>query len=207
MDNKLTNRQQEILTFINSFIHRHGHPPTLKEIKEYFGFASDNSVRTHIKLIQKKGFINRVQNKARGLLPVETIKILNINSKSIPLIGQIAAGKPILALENLGNYISVDRELFKDENIFALRTRGDSMVGAGIHDGDIVIVHPQETAENSEIVVALIGDEATLKFYHKDGNTIILKAANPAYQDIVLNLSQASEIRVVGKVIGLIRKL
>jgi repressor LexA len=203
----LTEKQKKILDFINQHIQTEGRPPTLKEIAQHFGFASDNAVRTHLRLIHKKGFIIKEPRKARSIRTVEFLRISPQNSIKIPLIGTIAAGRPIIALENLEKYISVDRELFKGEDIFALRTRGDSMVGAGINDGDIVIIHPQNDAENGEIVVALIGEEATLKFLYKEGEKIILKASNPLYPDITIDISKGSEIKIIGKVIGLIRKL
>ncbi|MGB9599359.1 MAG: transcriptional repressor LexA [Myxococcota bacterium] len=203
----LTEKQRNILDFINQHIIAEGHPPTLKEIAQHFGYASDNAVRTHLRLIHKKGYLKKEPNKARGLKTVEFLKISHQNAVNIPLIGTIAAGRPIIALENLEKYISVDRELFKGNDIFALRTKGDSMVGAGINDGDIVIIHPQNDAENGEIVVAIIGEEATLKFLYKEGNYITLKASNPLYPDIKIDISKGPDIKIVGKVIGLIRKL
>ncbi|MCX7958821.1 MAG: transcriptional repressor LexA [Deltaproteobacteria bacterium] len=207
MNPLLTRKQKAILDFINRYTQDEGRPPTLKEIANQFGFASDNSVRTHLRLIHKKGYIAKEPNKARGLKTTEFLKISSLNAIKIPLIGSIAAGKPITALENLEKYISVDRDLFKGNDIFALRTKGDSMTGAGINDGDIVIIHPQSDAENGEIVVAIIGDEATLKFFHREGDSIILKASNPLYSDIKIDPSSSSDIKIIGKVIGLIRKL
>ncbi len=203
----LTKKQRAILEFINTQIQTMGSPPTLREIADHFGFASDNAVRTHLELIHRKGFLHKEPRKARGIRPIEIIQISQSNFRNIPLIGTIAAGKPIAALENLEKYISVDRELFKGDDIFALRTRGDSMTGAGIHDGDIVIIHPQSEVENGEIVVAIIGEEATLKFFYRDGDSIILRASNPLYSDIRIEPSTDSEVKILGKVIGLIRKL
>ncbi len=125
----LTQKQRAILDFINLHIQTEGRPPTLKEIAKRFGYASDNSVRTHLRLIHKKGLLKKEPNKARGLKTSEFFGISSLNSVNIPLIGTIAAGKPITALENLEKYISVDRELFKGNDIFALRIKGDSMKG------------------------------------------------------------------------------
>jgi repressor LexA len=206
--NGLTHRQEEILEFVAQFIQREGHPPTLKEIGRHFGFTSDNAVRSHLRLIERKGFIKRVPNRARSIVPIDIIRVSTTNGRSLPLVGSISAGKPITALENLEKYITVDKELFKGDDIFALRVKGDSMTGVGINEGDIVIVHPQNYVENGEIAVALIGEEATLKFFYREGEKIILKAANPLYQDIVIETGiEDSGIKILGKVIGLIRKL
>lgn len=207
MKTTLTHKQKSILEFINTYLQAEGRPPTLKEIAQHFGYASDNSVRTHLRLIHKKGFLTKEPYKARGLRTIEFLKISSLNAIKIPLLGTIAAGKPITAIENLEKYISVDRELFKGDDIFALRVKGDSMNGAGINDGDIAIIHPQNNAENGEIVVAIIDEEATLKYFYKEGDTVILKASNPSYTDIKIDPSTKVEIKIIGKVIGLIRKL
>jgi len=201
----LTERQRRILEFIVERIEDQGAPPTLREIAQHFGLASPASVRGHLEALEKKGFIRRRGWTARGIEPVkDRIKKLFWEREGwIPLLGRVAAGRPLLAEENIEDVLKLEGLFPRDQGLFALRVKGDSMVGAGILDGDIVIVRPQPTAEAGEIVVALIEDgeaEGTVKRFRCRGDEIVLESANPAYPPIVTR-----EARIVGVVVGLVR--
>ncbi len=196
----LTERQYRILEFIVKVTEREGYPPTIREIAEHFGIRSTTGVRRHLKALEKKGYIHRLEGKARGIILHEKVKRL-FYGRRIPVIGRIAAGKPILAIENIEGILALE-ELFPNDQHFALRVQGDSMVQAGILPGDVIIVREQPTADLNDIVVAIIEDEATVKRLSKIGNKLYLKPENPHYEPIPLEGAT-----IVGKVVGLIRKI
>ena len=214
MKNKLTDRQEEILTFIKQFTSESGYPPTLREIGKHFQISSTFGVKRHLEALVKKGFINIESNASRGISlirkSVEDFSDGTWDSENvfikIPVIGRVAAGVPINSVENHEGSLIVDPSfLRKAENAFALRVKGDSMINAGINDRDLVIVSPNEQAKNGDIVVAMLNDEATVKRFEIKNNSIRLIAENNAYQPIeVRNLD---EFRVVGKVKGVVRWL
>lgn len=193
---EMTERQKKILDFIYEFARENGYPPTIRQIGEHFGIRSPNGVADHLKALERKGEIRLAAGLARG------IELLGRPEAGIPLVGRIAAGEPILAAQNIEDHITIERMFPVDGKCFALRVKGRSMTGDGINDGDIVVVRPQRTAQNGEIVVALLGDEATVKRFHREGRRFRLQPSNPDYDAIY-----AAEVEICGKVIGVIRTI
>ncbi len=202
----LTKRQGEVLTFVMNCQRRLGAIPTIREIAEHFGFASPNAAAQHLKLIEKKGYVRLLKGRARGIIVPAASRGNDEKRLRAPLIGAVAAGRPITALENLEGYITLDRDLFRGEDVFALRVRGDSMTGVGIHDGDIAVVRHQPEVDHGEIAVVLIDGDATLKRFLGEDGKIVLRAENSDYADIVTDPKDTS-VEIVGKVIGIMRKM
>jgi len=204
----LTERQDEILAFIKTHIEKSGFPPTVLEIQKEFSFKSPNAVQEHVKAIARKGYIRRNPNKWRGLELVGVAKKEPVAPPTVlvPLIGRVAAGSPILAEENIEGMISIDRSLVnRPTKLFALHVKGDSMIKAGIYDGNIVIAHQQSAAENGDIVVALLGDEATVKrFYHKN-KMILLQPENDKMSPI--KITKQVDLSILGKVVATLRRI
>jgi repressor LexA len=204
MKKRLTLRQQAILEFIRSSMQEKGAPPTLREIGKRFGISSTNGVRCFLTALEKKGMIRRASYRSRGIELVEgPLTVASLTA--VPIVGRVAAGEPILAEENLEGHIGLDRELLRGEDLFALRVRGDSMMEAGIFDGDWVFARKQAVAERGEIVVAIIGEEATVKYYYPDNGRIRLEPANPAFRTIIIERN-APGFSLAGKVVGVFRK-
>lgn len=204
MREELTPRQREIFEFIREEIRRKGIPPTYREIGERFKIRSTNGVKRTLDALLRKGYLERTPNISRGLaLPEEFYDFAQ--TRTIPIIGRVAAGHPIVAEENLEGTLQVDSNLFRGEGYFALRVRGDSMKNAGIFDGDIVIARQQSTAQKGDIVVAILGEEATVKRYLPENGNIILMPENEEYSPIVVRRDDP-DFRIVGKVTGLVRK-
>jgi repressor LexA len=197
----LTARQKEIYDFLLRVIREKGYAPSIPEIGARFKIASTNGVADHLKALEKKGYIRRVGKRA-----IEVVNALGqaalLATREVPVLGRIPAGKPFLNEENIEGYLAVPTDMGSGR-LFALQVKGDSMTGAGIQDGDRVIVKQQGTAENGEIICALIDGEATLKRFFKNNGVITLKAENEKYAPIIVS---RGEFRVVGRVIGLIRK-
>lgn len=214
MKNKLTDRQEEILTFIRQFTNEAGYPPTLREIARNFQISSTFGVKRHLDALVKKGFINIESNASRGISFIKknvdetgelTARDENIFIK-IPILGRVAAGLPINAMENLEGSLVVDTSFLKKvEDAFALRVKGDSMINAGINDRDLVIVSPKEQAKNGDIVVAMLNDETTVKKFEYINNKIRLIAENNSYKPI--DVKTTDEFRLIGKVKGVVRWL
>ena len=204
---ELTKRQGEVLEFVVDHQARHGAPPTLHEICDRFGFASDNAARQHLRLIGLKGHLTKVPNAARGLRLSQAIPVRFTGTVRVPLVGRVAAGRPVTAVENISGYVALDSAMFRGKALFALRVSGDSMTGAGIHDGDLVIVRAQARAARGEIVVALLGDEATVKRYDEREGRVVLRPENPAFEEIVVADDRLDSFSLVGKVVGVMRKL
>jgi len=193
---ELTERQKDILRYIEKTVREKGFPPTIREIGKRFSFSSTGSVRDHLRALVNKKYIECVPGVSRG------IRLLRGTLyPSIPVAGRIIAGEPELALENIEGEIRADEKLAGDGRSFALKVKGDSMVDAGIREGDYVVVRPQSACEQGEIVIALIGEEATVKRFGRRGRTLILEPANAAYKPIVVD----DRVKIVGKVVGLIR--
>jgi len=197
----LTPRQKEIYDFLVKTIREKGYAPSIPEIGSRFKIASTNGVSDHLKALEKKGYIRRVGKRALEVLTALGQPAFTA-TREIALLGRVPAGKPFLSEENVEGLLSIPSDMGAGK-LFALQVKGDSMIGAGILEGDRVIVKQQGTAENGEIVCALIDGEATLKrFYKKDG-VITLKAENEKYAPIVV---ADGEFRIAGKIVGLIRK-
>ncbi|MCB4791831.1 MAG: transcriptional repressor LexA [Elusimicrobia bacterium] len=206
---ELTNRQQEILGFIKESINSKGFPPSVKEVQVYFGFKSPTAAQDHLNMLARKGYILRHPYISRGIEIVaeKERKQENIDSSSIPVVGHISAGTPILAQENIEYNISVDKSLFGNaESLFALKVKGDSMINAGIFNGDFAIIHKQAALERGEIGAVLIDDEATLKrvFIYKD--TMRLVPENNLMKPLLIKNGEKN-ISIVGKLKGVIRKI
>jgi repressor LexA len=196
----LTEKQRIILEFLKEYTRNHGYPPTVREIGEHFKFLWA-AARGHLQALQRKGFIKLNPSRSRG---IEIPGLMLSTAFMVPVAGKISAGKPILAREDINTHILVDKSLFPHQNAFSLRIAGDSMLEAGIFDGDYVIVKPQKTIEDGEIGVVLIEDEATVKRVYIKNKKIILKPENRSMQPVSY---KPEEVNIIGKVIGLIRKL
>ena len=209
MNPKLTDRQQQIFNFIQQYIESTGYPPTLREIGKKFGISSTFGVKRHLDALVKKGYLNIGSNQSRALSIVDSMgaKAEKLAEKvfEIPVVGRVAAGYPILAEENIEGSIALDPALLNNNpDCFGLKVRGDSMIDAGIFEGDTVIVNPQKSANNEEIIVAMLGDEATLKRFLIRGNNYALKPENDAYSEIPLN--DREDFSIIGKVLGIFRQ-
>jgi repressor LexA len=214
MKNKLTDRQNDILIFIQQFTLESGYPPTLREIGKHFQISSTFGVKRHLEALVKKGYINIESNASRGISLVrkgqEDFGNRSLNEENvflkIPVVGRVAAGVPITAIENMEGSLVVDPAFLKRaEDAFALRVKGDSMINAGINDGDLVIVSPNEQARNGDIVVAMLNDEATVKRFELADKKIKLIAENDAY--LPIEISNGDDFRLIGKVKGVVRWL
>lgn len=196
----LTRRQEQVLEFIRESVRNDGYPPTVREICTALGLSSPSTVHAHLANLERLGLLKRDPSKPRALeLAGEHRQV-----RPLPLVGRVAAGAPILAEENIEELVDVPSFLRRDDGDFVLRVRGDSMVEAGIFDEDYVVVHPGEDAANGEIVVALVGDEATTKRFYREGASVRLQPENSLYEPIIVS---ADEVRLVGKVVGVLRKL
>ena len=201
----LTPRQKEILEFIREEVERCNYPPAVREICRKLGFSSSSTAHAHLEALQKKGYIRRNPTKPRAIeLLGEAKRGMSAGSGCTfaPMVGRITAGLPVLAEENVEGYFPLPPEMTAGGTAFVLRVEGDSMVNAGIMHGDFVVVRKQETAENGDIVVALLEEEATVKRFFREKNGIRLQPENDAYAPIV-----SRQVQVLGKVVGLFRKL
>lgn len=211
---QLTDRQEEILNFIQQFLQENGYPPTLREIGKRFDISSTFGVKRHLEALTKKGYLNILSNASRGITITRdefetdaSINISEINSVSkIPIIGRVAAGSPITAEENIDGSIIIDPGFIKkDPESFALKVKGDSMIDAGIFEGDLVIISPKANTVSGDIIVARIDDEVTVKIYENKNQQIRLIPQNKMYDPIVIK--NKNEFSIVGKVTGVLRWL
>lgn len=199
----LTQKQKQILEFITNFVKEKNYPPSIREIADHFQITPKGAY-DHLKAIEKKGFIKTEKNRSRAIELVKTNTDVDFDMIKIPLVGRVAAGAPILAEENIEEYLTFPRSMIpanSERDIFALRVTGDSMIDAKINDGDIAIIKKTSTAENGDIVVALIDDEATLKYFYKEKDHIRLEPANAKYKPII-----TKNATIIGKLIGLYRR-
>ena len=206
----LTKRQAQILSFIKTHIQYSGFPPTISEIQGQFSFKSPNAVQEHLKALVRKGQIRRNPNQWRGLELMAANKsrdeATQYSTVSVPLIGRVTAGLPVLAEENFEGTISVDRSLVgRATRLFALHVRGDSMIKAGIYDGDIAIAQQQSVADHGDIIIALLGDEGTVKKFYCKKKVIILQPENDTMQPI--KISGGSDFKILGKVIATLHRI
>jgi repressor LexA len=208
MPERLTKRQQQIYDFIASAIGNHGMPPTIREIGKRFGIVSTNGVRATLSALAKKGYITRRPKLSRGIELAEFVPRpgLTAGITQVPIIGRVAAGRPILAVENVEATLAVDESFVPSRGVFALRVRGDSMHDAGIFDGDYVLARRQHTADSGDVVVAILGEEATVKRYRREGSYIELWPENPNYDPIRIHRDDEN-IQIAGRVVALLRKI
>ncbi|MFC1734083.1 transcriptional repressor LexA [candidate division KSB1 bacterium] len=203
----LTVRQQEILDFIREEVMVRGYPPSFREVAKQFGIKSTNGVKVHLDALERKGYIRRDPGLARGIeLTDQAADAAALKVEKVPIVGRVAAGSPILAEENLEGHIAVDGSFIQTENVFSLRVRGDSMVNAGIYHGDFVFAKKDATIFPGDIVVAVIGDEATVKRYYRDEDHIRLEPENDAYGPIIIE-ADIPNFSIAGKVTGVLRNM
>jgi len=197
----LTPRQEQVLEFIRESVRVNGYPPTVREICVALELSAPSTVHVHLANLERLGLIKRDPTKPRALELVQELR----PPRPLPLVGRVAAGQPILAEENVEDYVDVPAFLRRDDGDFVLRVRGDSMIDAGIRNGDYIVVHPQLQVANGEIVVARVDDdEATTKRFYQEGRTVRLVPENKDYEPIVVN---ADQVDLVGKVVGVLRQL
>lgn len=200
---QLTDRQRAIYDFIREVIIDDGRPPTMREIGERFEIRSTNGVREVLAVLEKKGYIRREPYLSRG---IELVEEIPTSVTAIPVLGRVAAGLPLLAVENIEGHVAVDQSYLPSGDVFSLRVTGESMRDEGIKDGDLVLVKKQDTAHRGDIVVAIIGDEATVKRFFPDRSRVRLEPANPDFGPIIVD-KNAPGFFIVGKVVGLLRKM
>ena len=205
----LTARQRAVLSFISRSIEKRGYPPTLREIGEHMGIRSTNGVNDHLKALEKKGYLEREDLKSRALRPISFEAAGPTGHMiDVPILGRVAAGEPILAIEQAEDTVKVDRFfLGANKEVFALKVKGDSMIEAGIFDGDFIFVKKQLTAHRGDIVVAMIGDEATVKYFYPEGDQIVFKPANSRLSPIVVRKREWKSVNLIGLVVGVYRRL
>ncbi len=204
MTQKLTKRQQEILDFISDVQQRKGYPPTRAEIARHFGFRSPNAAEAHLRALEKKQVIQLKSGVSRGIQLTEMQSSMTTSGLKLPLVGRVAAGNPILAAENIEQHFAVDPHLFRPSPDYLLRVQGLSMRDAGILDGDLLAVHRTPEANNGQIVVARIDDEVTVKRFYRRGLKVVLKAENPDFDPIEIDLRK-QEMAIEGLSVGVIR--
>ena len=207
---EMTARQEEIYEYIKKYSKENHMPPTVREIGNHFDISSTNGVRSILAALIKKGYINRSPRLSRGIEILSDDKESNTevasNTIEIPIVGRVAAGTPILAVQNLEGTVTIDRDFLAcRSDVFALRVKGDSMINAGIFDGDLIFARQQKTAERGEIIVAQIDNEATVKYYHPVADHIELRPANPRYRPIIVKNNK--DFTIAGKLIGVMRKV
>jgi repressor LexA len=211
----LTKRQQEIFDFIKRYSAKYGYPPTVRDIGKAVGLASSSTVHAHLANLEKLGLLRRDPSKPRAIELLDRVRgdvgsavgtavenALGVLRPGLPLVGQVAAGTPILAEENIEDYVQVPTIAGGDDGEYVLRVRGESMKGAGILGGDFVVVRPQETASDGEIIVALVGEEATVKRFFRESDHIRLQPENEEMEPI-----RSKEVRILGRVVGVFRSV
>jgi repressor LexA len=207
MQEALTARQAQIFAFVKDRQRETGMIPTIQETAKHFGFKSLNSAQQHFRLIEKKGFIQRLPGISRGLIVAQSEGGAYPESIRVPLLGRIQAGKPALANEFDDAMLTLPADLFRGSGLFALKVRGTSMEGAGILDRDIAVIDSMAEVKDGVVAAVLIEDEATLKRVYRRTDGLLLKAENPMFQDIEVSGSAAERTRVLGALIGIVRKI
>src|SRR5919107_4609595 len=212
---ELTKRQQEIFEFIKEYSARHGYPPTVRDIGKAVGLASSSTVHAHLANLERLGLLRRDPTKPRAIELLDRVRgdvggaietvaenVRSLVRPGLPLVGHVAAGQPILADENIEDYVQVPPIAGGDEGEYVLRVRGESMKDIGILEGDYVVVRPQDTAADGEIVVALVGEEATVKRFFREDDHVRLQPENAEHEPI-----RTREARVLGRVVGVLRRV
>lgn len=198
---RITEKQKEILEYIKETILKKGYPPAVREICEAVNLKSTSSVHSHLETLEKNGYIRRDPTKPRTIeILDDDFALTRREMVNVPLIGTVAAGVPILAQENIENYMPFPAEMLPNKDIFMLRVKGESMIEAGILNGDQVLVSSQSTAENGEMVVALVDDSATVKTFYKEDGHYRLQPQSSSMEPIIVD-----DVQILGKVIGLFR--
>ena len=198
---KITPKQQEILEYIKEAILKKGYPPAVREICEAVNLKSTSSVHSHLETLERNGYIRRDPTKPRTIEIIDDcFNLARREVVNVPLLGTVAAGMPLLAQENIENYFPIPTEMLPDKEVFMLRVKGDSMIEAGIFNGDLIFVEKTVTAENGEIVVALLDDSATVKRFYKENGHYRLQPENSSMEPIIVD-----EVQILGKVFGLFR--
>jgi repressor LexA len=205
----LTPRQRQVLEFVESEVAHRGYPPTVREIGEALGLSSSSTVHAHLAALQDKGYLTRDPTKPRALEihydPESGAAVERRPARLVPLVGDVAAGTGVLAVENVEETLPIPEDFTVDGELFMLRVRGDSMIDAGILDGDFVVVRSQPTAESGDTVVAGIpGEEGTVKTFLRRRNKVVLRPENPALEEMIFD---PGEVTVYGKVVSLLRRL
>ena len=201
MEQTLTAKQEQILNCIKQSLKDKGYPPSVRELCLAVGLSSTSTVHSHLNTLEKKGYIRRDPSKPRTIEVLdEEVNWLSDHVSAVPIVGKVTAGAPILAVENIEEYFPLPKQLTRHDETFMLNVKGTSMINAGIHDGDQIIVRKQDSANNGEIVVALIEDEVTVKRFFKEKHCIRLQPENDSMEPIY-----CSDVCILGKVIGLIR--
>lgn len=220
---KLTKRQSAVLDFICAQIEDEGYPPTIREIGDHLGIKSTNGVNDHLKALERKGYLEREDGKSRALKPLhradgESFELGQLSATddttaydeqihSVPVVGRIAAGQPSAAIENTEEFLRIGESMLgRTDKVFGLRVRGESMIEAGIHDGDYIFVKPQKDARNGEIVAAMVDGEATVKYFRRENGRIRLIPANRTMEPIDINATDGRDTQVLGKVVGVFRR-
>lgn len=198
---KLTTRQAQVLDFVTAYIDQHGCPPTLREISSEFGLAGTATAIMHLEALERKGYITRREGSSRS---ISLVSRASSGSVSVPIVGTVRAGVPELATEDIVGFCQIDTSWLKGTNNFILRVKGDSMIEAGIFNGDYAIIRPQQAADNGEIVVALIDGEATLKRFYLEHDHIRLQPENTNMKPIIVKAGQA-ETMIAGRLIKTVR--
>jgi repressor LexA len=205
VDLDLTKRQQEIFDFIKRYSAKYGYPPTVRDIGKAVGLASSSTVHAHLANLEKIGLLRRDPSKPRAIelldRAAEGVRSI-VRPSGLPLVGHVAAGQPVLAEENIEDYVDVPGVAGGEEGQYLLRVRGDSMKDAGILEGDFVVVRPQDAAEDGDVVVALVGEEATVKRFFRENDHVRLQPENSAMEPI-----RSKEVKVLGRVVGLLRRV
>jgi repressor LexA len=199
---KLTDRQQQVFNFIESYIDINGYPPTLQEIAKHIKATGNVGIIRHLTALEKKGYITKRAGNSRGIVISRRGKAQSV---SLPIVGAVRAGAPQLAVEEIEGYFSVDSSIVKSGESFLLRVKGDSMIEAHIIEGDLAVIRPQHTADNRDIVVAMVDGEATLKTFYQGKDHIRLQPENPNMQPILIHEGEA-EVIIIGKVTGTCRR-
>ena len=203
----LTDRQRKVLDFICQSTSQRGYPPTLREIGGHFGIRSTNGVNDHLRALEKKGYLHREDLKSRALRPVGSLSPTT-ETVNISIVGTVAAGVPLLAVENIEDTVVVDRFFIgSNRDVFGLRIKGDSMIDDGIFNGDYVFVRKQLNARKGEIVVAMIEGEATVKRYFPEGDTIRFQPANALMEPIIVKRREFKSVNLIGVVVGIYRRV
>ncbi|MDP2891785.1 MAG: transcriptional repressor LexA [Bacillota bacterium] len=202
MAKKVGEKQDAIMNFIKKYHAGKGYPPTIREICAAVGLSSTSTVHGHLKRLEKRGLIHIDPSKLRAIEIMQDPLIASARSVKLPVLGRVAAGMPILAVENIEEYLAVPSHISKGGNEFVLRVKGQSMKDAGILDGDYIVVQPSTAAQNGDIVVALLEDEATVKRFYKEKDHIRLQPENAGMKPIIVN-----DVQLIGKVTGVFRKL
>jgi repressor LexA len=199
---ELKGRRREIYDFVVSATEERGYPPTMREIATALNYKSPSTVLHHLRKLEAMGYIEREKDRNRALRPTAEHRPPAQRGRVVPLVGRVAAGLPLLAAENLEGYLVLPQDLFSGPQLFMLRVQGESMIEAGIYDGDYVIVNQQESANDGDIIVALLGDEATVKRLFRREGYVELRPENSTMEPI-----RATDVAVLGKVVGVVRTI